>query len=192
MDFNAMLNRAIRAARLDVSLYNEVEADTSLNQEALTLVIIVSILSGIGSFLSLLITGTGFVAAIIGLVVGVVMGIAGYYIWAYVTWWVGTNVFKGTADVGELLRTLGYASAPRALAVLGFIPCVGWIVAFAAGIWALVAGVIAVREGLDFDTGNAVITVVIGWVIVFVITLVVSIVLGVGAVGLGALGGALQ
>jgi mannose/fructose/N-acetylgalactosamine-specific phosphotransferase system component IID len=124
MDFGVMINRMIRAAMLDVNLYEEVEADTSLNQEALMVVILVSIAAGIGAFLGGLIGGS-IVGAIVGLILAVIIGVVNYYIWAYVTYFVGTNLFKGTADVGEMLRTLGYASSPRLLGILGFIPCVG-------------------------------------------------------------------
>ncbi len=189
MDFTAMFNRMIRAAKLDVPFYNEVEADTSLNQEALMVVILVSIAAGIGSFLQGLFAGR-IGDAIIGLVLGVVAGVVGYYIWAYITYFVGTNLFKGTANVGELLRTLGYASSPKLLGILVFIPCVGPLAALAGAIWSLVAGVVAVREALDFDTGKAIITVIIGWVIILLISLAIALVLGVGAAGLGALGGA--
>jgi len=187
MDLAKMFNRVTRAAMLDVGLYEEVEADTSLNQEALIVVILVSVLSGIGGFLQGVLKGD-IGAALLALVVGVVLGVVSYYIWAYVTYFVGTNLFGGTADVGELLRVLGYASGPRVLGVLGFIPCVGGLAGLVGAIWALVAGVIAVREALDFDTTKAVLTVIIGWVIVFAISLVVGLVFGVGAVGLGALG----
>ena len=189
MDFGAMINRVIRAATLDVNLYEEVEADTSLTQEALMVVILVSIAGGIGAFLGGILGGK-FVGAIIMLILTVVIGVVNYYIWAYVTHFVGTNLFQGTADVGEMLRTLGYASGPRVLSILGFIPCVGALAGLVGAIWSLVAGVIAVRQALDFDTTKAVITVIIGWVIVLVITLVIGAVLGVSALGVGALSGA--
>lgn len=191
MDFTVMINRMIRAATLDVNFYEEVEADSSLTQEALMVVILVSVLNGIGSFLAGLIGG-GIGSALVGLIVGLVLGIVNYYIWAYVTYFVGTNLFNGTADVGEMLRTLGYASAPRALGFLVFIPCLGALAALVGAIWALVAGVIAVRQALDFDTTKAVLTVIIGWVIIFIITAVVGGVLGIGTAGLGALSGALR
>jgi hypothetical protein len=191
MDFAAMINRVVRAAMLDVNLYEEVEADTSLTQEAFIVVILVSIASGIGSFLAGVIGGD-IGAAVIGLIFAVIMGVLGYYIWAYITYFVGTNLFGATADVGELLRTLGYASGPRVLGVLAFIPCLGGLASLIGAIWALVAGVIAVRQALDFDTTKAILTVIIGWVIVLVISIVVGAVLGVGAAGLGAGLGALR
>jgi ABC-type amino acid transport system permease subunit len=193
MDFGAMINRMIRASMLDVDFYEEVEADTSLTQEALMVVILVSIVTGISVFLASIIGGS-IIGAIVGLIVVVIIGVINYYIWAYVTYFVGTNLFQGTADVGELLRTLGYASSPRVLGILGFIPCVGWLVALASAIWALVAAVVAVRQALDFDdTVKAIITVLIGWVIILIIQFVVfgilGAVFGVGMAGIGALGG---
>ncbi len=190
MDFNVLLNRAIRAARLDVTLFQEVEHDATLNREALMVVIIATALSAVGALIGGIFTGFG--AALIAVVFTVFWGIVGYYIWAYLTWFIGTRLFKGTAEPGELLRTLGYATAPRALGVLSFIPCAGSIVGLVAGIWSLVAGVIAVREALNFDTGNAIITVVIGWAVVFVVGLLIAGVIGAGALGLSALTGGLQ
>ncbi len=194
MDFGVMINRMVRAAMLDVDFYEEVEADTTLNQEALMVVILVSIAAGIGAFVGGVIGGS-IVGAIVGLILMVVVGVISYYVWAYVTYFVGTNLFQGTADVGELLRTLGYASAPRVLSILSFIPCVGGLVALAGAVWSLVTAVVAVRQALDFgdDTVKAIITVVIGWVIILIIQIVLAAIFGVafgiGAAGMGALSG---
>ena len=69
----------------------------------------------------------------------------------------------GTATWGELLRTLGFAQAPRVLAVLGIIPGLRWIVAAVIGVWLLITGIVAIRQALDFSTGKAVATAVLGW-----------------------------
>lgn len=186
---DVMINRVLRAAQLDREFFKEAEADTSLNQEALTIVIIVSVLGGIGSFIGALINDS-FGAAILGLIVTAVVGVANYYIWAYVTQFIGTNLFKGEADVGELLRVLGYASAPRLLSFFLFIPCVGGMLAFAGGIWALVVGFFGVQEALDLDTTETLITVILGWIVIAVISVIVTSVLGIGALGVGAALGA--
>jgi len=186
MDFGAMIDRVRRAAMLDVGLYQEVEADTSLNQEALIVVVLASIAAGIGGLVGSLLLGGNIGPGFMALIVAAVLGVVNYYIWSYLTYFVGTSLFGGTADPGELLRVLGYASGPRVLGVLSFIPCVGWVFGLGGAIWALVAGVIAVREALDFDTSKAILTVIIGWVVILVITTIVGTVLGVGAIGLGA------
>jgi hypothetical protein len=186
-----MVNRVIKAAMLDVEFFRKAEADTTMTQEALMVVIIVSLIGSIGSFIGGVISGD-FGAALLGLIVALVTGVVTYYIWAYVTYFVGTQLFNATADPGELLRVLGYASGPRALSILSFIPCVGWLIALAGGIWSLVAGFIGVREALDLDTTKTLITVAIGWVIIVIITAVISAVLGVGAIGIGAVGSLLR
>jgi hypothetical protein len=85
MDFAAMFNRVVRAAMLDVDLYEKVEADTSLTQEALMVVVLVSVASGIGSFLAGMFSGS-IGSALLGLILAVVLGVISYYIWAYVTY----------------------------------------------------------------------------------------------------------
>ena len=182
---DTMLNRVIRAAKLDKNLFQEVEMDTSLNQEALMVVVLVSAISAVGSFIGSLMGGR-IGAAVLSLIVTVVLGVVNYYIWSYVTHFIGTNLFQGTAEPGELLRVLGYASGPRALGVLSFIPCLGGLISLAASIWALVAGFFGVREALDLDTTETLVTVAIGWVLILVINLVVGGIIGIGSLGLGA------
>jgi len=179
-----MINRVIRAAKLDVNFYNEVEGDTSLNQEALIIVVLVSIAGGIGALVSGLLGGE-IGAALLSLIVTIIIGVVNYYIWAYVTFFVGTKFFGGQADPGELLRVLGYASGPRVLAVLGFVPCVGGVLNLVGALWSLAAGFIGVREALDLDSGRTLVTVIVGWVIIFVISLILGA-FGLMGVGLAA------
>jgi hypothetical protein len=89
--------------------------------------------------------------------------ILGWLLWAGITYLIGTKIFAGTATWGELLRTLGFAQAPGILYLAALLPILGGTVRFVVGIWMLVAGVIAVRQALDFSTGKAVMTVLIGW-----------------------------
>ena len=177
-------NRAMRAALLDRELFREVEEDTSLNREALMIVIVASIASGIAAFITSLFRqriGT----AVLGLLIPSAVGIANYYIWAYVTQFIALNLYESETDLGELLRVLGYASVPRLLSLLGFIPCLGPVLSFAGGIWALAAGFIGIREALDLDTTDTVVTVILGWLAIMIIGGIVTTVLGIGAIGLG-------
>jgi hypothetical protein len=183
---NGMIDRMRRAVMLDASLYEEVENDRSLTQEALLIVIIVSLANGLSALVGGIIGGR-FGQALLGAVIAIVIGVVNYYVWAYVTYFVGTSFFGGTADTGEMLRVLGYAYTPQLLGLLGFIPCVGWLISLAALVLSLIAAVVAIREALDFDTGKAIITAVIGWVIIVIINLVIGLVFGVSAAGLGAI-----
>ena len=182
---NNLINRVLRAALLDREFYKEVEHDPTLNQEALLVVIIVSVFSGISAFISSLMIQQ-FGAAVLGLITSSVLGVASYYLWAYVTHYLGTKMFQGEAESGELLRVLGYASAPRLLSLFSFIPCVGPLLGLAGGIWALVAGFIGAQEALDLDTTETLVTVVVGWFAILIIGGLVTSLLGIGAAGLGS------
>jgi len=187
VDFNQLVSRMIRAARLEVDLYEEVEADIEATSQAIAVVVIAALASGIGGALGGLLLRRGMAAFFGGLIISPIIALIGYFIWAFLTYFVGVNLFGGTADYGEMLRTIGFAYTPNVLGIASFIPCVGWLVALAGSIWALVAGVVAVRQALDFDTGKAILTCVIGWIIALILSMVVSATLGLGAAGLSAL-----
>ena len=150
----SIIDRMIRAARLDPQLYEEVEHDRSATSQALLVVVLGAIAAGIGAL-------SGGIA---GLVVGVVASLVGWVVYAFIAYWVGTNIFKGPhteATWGQLLRTLGFANSPRILLVLVVIPVVGIFVGLAVFVWLLFTTVIAIRQALDFDTWRAIATAVV-------------------------------
>jgi len=153
-------DRMIRAAKLDVNLYEEVEADKSTMGQAMGAVVLSSVAAGIASFS---ITGIG------GLLMGTVAALIGWYVWAFITYFIGTKLLpepQTSADQGELLRTIGFASSPGVIRILGVIPGLYGIVSIVAAVWMLVAMVIAVRQALDYkSTMRAVGVCIIGWVI---------------------------
>jgi hypothetical protein len=188
MDFNAMLANVRRAMSLDRTFYREVAFDERYSREALMVVIVAAVLKGVGDFLGGVFR-FDFLDALLGLVVGVVLAVAGYYVWAYIVQFTGKTMYGGQATTPQLLRTLGYAYAPMALGVLSFIPCIGWLFALAGGLWSLVCGFFAVRETQGLSDGQTIVTVVVGWLVVSIVTALVLGVLGVGALGFGALFG---
>src|SRR5919199_5850175 len=172
----SLTDRMIRAARLDIGVYNEVEADLSATNQALTVVVLTAIAGGLGSAIGQALSGRpGGVAG--GLVGGVIAELAGWLVWSYVMYLVGTRVFRGTATYGELLRTLGFANSPGVLLIFRFIPVLGGLLALLVGMWRIVAGFIAVREALDLDNGNTLATIVVGVVAYLIVLLVVALVL---------------
>ncbi len=154
-----MIKRMIGAAKLDTAIYEEVEADTSATQQALTVVVLVALATGIGTF------GSG---GPLGLIVGIAAGIGLWALWAWVTYFVGTTILKSAeteANWGQLARTLGFAQSPGILKVVGFIPVFGPIVFAIASIWQLVAMVIAIRQALDYTSAwRAVGVAVVGFI----------------------------
>ncbi|MDO8690902.1 MAG: Yip1 family protein [Dehalococcoidia bacterium] len=170
-------DRMIRAAKLDATLYDEVEKDPNATSQALLVVLIVAVLAGIG----------GFRGGVMGFIGGLVFAIIGWAVWSLVMFWVGKTFFKGTATYPELLRCVGFANTPNALGLLVFVPGVGPLIAGIGSLWALVAMIIAVREALDVSTVNAVITAIIGAVIYMVIIGILGSILGLGALGVGTI-----
>jgi len=156
----SLVDRMIRAAKLDVHLYEEVEADQTAMPQAVATVAISSLAAGIGSLGAL---------GLSGLLVGVIAALVGWFIWAFLTYFIGTKLLPepGTkADLGELMRTMGFSSAPGVLRVLGFVPVVGVIIVLGASIWMLVAMIIAVRQALDYrSTWRSVGVCLIGWIV---------------------------
>jgi len=154
-----LTQRMIRAAKLDVSLYEEVEADKTAMKQAMGVVVLSSIAAGIGTM------SMGFQ----NLIFGTVLALVGWYVWAYLTFLIGTKLLPESetkADHGELLRTIGFSSSPGLIRVLGIIPGLGKLVFTIAGVWMLVAMIIAVRQALDYkSTGRAVGVCAIGWII---------------------------
>jgi len=152
--------RMIRAAKLDASLYEEVEADRGALGQATAVVVLASLAAGFGSVAR---GGVG------GFLFGTIAALAGWYIWAFLTYWIGTRFLpepQTQADYGELLRTIGFSSSPGVIRVLGVIPGLTGLVFLVASIWMLVAMVIAVRQALDYTgTLRAVGVCLIGWIV---------------------------
>lgn len=144
-----MIGRMLGAARLSSDTYEDVERDSSATIQALLVVIIVAIATGVGGILS---GGTGLIE---GLFFGVIRGIVAWVIWALVALLVGTTILKteGTeADWGQIARGTGFAQTPGLLNVLVFIPVAGWIIGALVIIWQLAGMVVALRQSLDYTS----------------------------------------
>ncbi len=165
--------RIIRAAKLEVALYEEVEADKSALGQAMGVVVLASIAAGIGTIAR---------GGILGMLVGVIAALVGWYIWAYLIYLIGAKLLpepQTKADHKELLRTVGFSSSPGLIRVLGIIPGLANIVFPVAAIWMLVAMIIAVRQALDYKSTLRTIGVcAIGWIVQTIMLLLVCYIFG--------------
>jgi hypothetical protein len=170
----SLMERMVGAAKLDAATYEEVEADPRATPQALLVVVVASLAAGVGMLRTV---GFG------GVLVATLASLIGWYVWAFITYFVGTRFLPGPktqADVGQLLRVLGFSAAPGLIRVLGIIPGLDLFVSFVASLWMLVAMVVAVRQALDYEsTGRAVAVCVIGIVFNFVALFVMSRLLGI-------------
>lgn len=180
MDFGGMIGRMIRAAMLQPDVFEEVEHDPTKDQEALMAVVTVAVINGILGLIGGLVFSQNTGSALFTLIFSIIGAIVIYLLFAYLAFFIGTRLFGGTADFGELRRVLGYAYGPQ---IFGSIPCIGWVI---APIWVFVAGVIAIRQALDVDTANAVLTSLVAVAVAFAVVLVIGAALGVTSYALGA------
>ncbi len=149
----AYRDRLVRAVKLDPELYEEVEADHTANGQAILTVVLASLAAGVN----------GISGGYMGLIVHTTVALVGWFIWAYLSFLIGTKLLpepQTQSDMGELLRCTGFS------AVLGFLPGLGGLIRGVAAIWMLIAFVIAVRQALDYtSTARAIGVCLIGWLI---------------------------
>jgi hypothetical protein len=150
-----MFEHIIGVFKLDSKTFDTIEKDTSLTGRAALIVVVVSLISGLGNGFFSLFRDSSFFSGFFSSLVAVLLG---WLLWSAITWLIGTRFFAGQADLGEMLRVIGFAYAPQ---VLSIIPCIGGL--FGA-VWTLAAGFIAVRQGLDLDNMKAALTIAVGFV----------------------------
>ena len=167
------VERMIGAAKLDVKAFEEVEADRSATSQAVVVVMLSSLAGGVA-------VGDG----LRGLVVGTGAGLVGWVVWAWLVLMIGTRwlpEIDTRADTGELLRVIGFATAPGILRVLGVVPLLATLVLAVTAVWTLIAVVVGVRQALDYrSTGRAVAVCLIGWLVQIAIFGLLAVVLSSG------------
>ena len=172
---HSLIERMIGAAKLDVRMFEEVEADTSATRQALIVVIVVALATGLSAAI-----GQG-IAVFIPLVL---FGLISWAVWAFIIYIIGSKVLPTSdteCDWGQVARTTGFAQTPGLLKIFGVVPVVGVPIALFAEIWRLVATVIAIRQALDYSsTLRAIAVVVLGFIpYTFVMYFALSIIGGV-------------
>jgi hypothetical protein len=169
----SFFDRLVRAAKLDADLYEEVEADKNAMGQAMAVVVLSSVATGLGG------VGRGGVG---GLFAGAVTALIAWFLWAVITYIIGVKFFpepQTRSDYGELLRTIGFSSSPGLLRIIGIVPFLGDAVFFMTAVWMLVTMVIAVRQALDYtSTWRAVGVCIVGWFVQSAAILIVFAVVG--------------
>jgi len=165
----SFMERMVGAMKLDASIYDEVEHDESALGQAVAVVALGALAAGIGTAGE----GPG------GIVGGVVGSVLGWLVSAGFVWFVGVRWMEHTSDYLELLRTLGFASAPQLVLVLALLPVLGTLVALVVLFWGLAAYVIAVREALDVTTERAVVICILAFGIKVLTIFVLMALLGI-------------
>lgn len=160
-------DRMIGASTLDIATFEEVEHDETATMQA----------AGVVAMVAAAQAAVAFGAGPIGMLRAAGSQLIGVGLWCAITYFIGTRLFKGTATIGELFRTVGFALSPQILILLALIPLLGGLIGLALSpilaIWVLVSVVIGVRQALDVSTGKAAMAAILGAVAYVVLTLIV-------------------
>jgi hypothetical protein len=167
--------RLFGAAALDPEAYEDVEADRGATGQAVLVVLLSSLAAGIGARS----TGGGSILNILW-ISGV--SLVAWAAWALVTYEIGSRLLPEPdtrVDVGELLRTIGFASAPGLIRVLGVLPGLTIPVFAVSAVWMLAANVVAVRQALDYtSTARAIAVCGLGWSLAIALAVVLGLSFG--------------
>ena len=167
---SSFLNRIYRAIKIDPNLYEEVENDKSATIQAASVVILSSLAAGIGAIH----------LGVSNFILGPLLSLVSWYFWAFLIFIVGTKLFPDNetkSDHGELLRTIGFSSAPGIIRVFGFTPELMTVTFIGSSFWMLACMVVGVRQALDYKSlWKAFGVVVVCWFIqAFLLLLIVML-----------------
>ena len=176
-------DRLFGALKLDATVYEEVEHDPTALSQAALVVALGAFAQGAGMASD---GGQGAVVA------GIVGAFLGWFLGTAIVWIIGVKIMKHTSDYPELLRTLGFASAPSLLFALGVLPLGSLRGVVAVAVWLLttIAYVIATRQALDVTTGRAVFICVLASLAPVLLVFVISMFV-IGAAGVTGAPGAM-
>ena len=164
---NNFFNRVFRAIKIDVDLYEEVERDKSATFQAGLVVVLSSMAAGVGA---LQLGASNFLIA-------PVLSLISWYVWAYIIYFVGVKLFpdKNTkSDHGELLRTIGFSSAPGLIRIFGITPDLMTVTFIGSAFWMLDCMVVGVRAALDYTSlWRALGVVIVSWIFQAILLLII-------------------
>jgi len=169
---NIFINRVFRAIKIDIDLYEEVEKDKKATFQAGIVVVLSSLAAGVGS---LHLGASNFLIA-------PALSLLSWYVWAYIIYFVGVKLFgdiKTKSDHGELLRTIGFSSAPGLIRVFGVTPELMTVTFIGSAFWMLACMVVAVKSALDYDSlWKAFGVVVVSWLVQAFFLFLIIVLLG--------------
>lgn len=158
------------AALLKAAVYEEIEADRSATMQAAAVVVLSSLAAGVGA--------VGPTLSVRALLTFSVLALVVWAIWATITLQIGTRLLpipRTDADTGQLLRTIGFATAPGIARIAAILPGARSAVFAIAAVWMLMAMLVAVRQALDYtSTFRAFVVCFIGWLLAMTIAMVIG------------------
>lgn len=190
----SLMDRIMGAFTFKREVYADVKKDTSFTPTAWGIVVVVQVINQLAGYiaagaiaaatvgaLGLSNVGSAMSTSLVGSVISMVIGVAAFAIGAYVIMFVAKSMFQAKVTFDEVVRTVGLANVwgiVGVLIVLAVISpiflCLTGIVGLAAAVLSAVASAIAIKEAVGLDWTQTIITIVIAWVVIFVVTAVLG------------------
>jgi hypothetical protein len=168
------VRRLIGAVLLDGAAYEEIATDPAATGQAFTTVVLSGLAMGIA-----LRGPSGSIASVAPLAA---LALLSWALWSVMIFEMGTHLLPASdahVDLGELLRTFGFASAPGCFLVLAAGRDLALPIMVVTGLWLLAAMTVAVRQALDFDsTVEAGILCAAGWGLILLAGLALGLLFG--------------
>ncbi len=204
-----LMDRIIGAFTFRKGVYAEVEKDTSFTTTAWAIVAVTALINQISGFFAaqsasaaaadfLAETDLGALDMAVSpfsIISGTLVAVVAFAVGCFVVAWVGKTMFKADVTFEEVVRTMGLANVWGLVGLLGilfsFVPlllCAISPLLFAASILSIAASAVAVKEALDLEWGQTIVTIIVAWVAIFIINFVVGGLLGVGSAVMSGLG----
>jgi len=162
----------LKLARLDLSVFDDVKDDVSATVPTLTVAVVASFLSGLGSWLWWIFQDFpkgGSDVFVKSFLLGSILQVGVWFLWVYIAAMILSRGLGVTADLNRLLRTMGLAFAPMAIAVLMFIAFFAIPFGVIAVGATLVLSYVAIQAATDAEPQQVMLANVIGFVIFAVI-----------------------
>jgi hypothetical protein len=164
-------DRLVAVLRFDTTVFEEVEHDHDAIGQAAAVIVLAALAQGLGGLQA------PSIPALIGALVGIVLAsFVGWLVSTGVIWAIGVKLMGCSSDFGELLRTLGFATAPKIFFLIGVLPLGRFAYLLGFGVLALTtaASILAVRHALDVSMGRAILVCVLGMVASFLLAVTVG------------------
>jgi hypothetical protein len=134
MDFEVVMSRIMRLARLDTTVFDEVRMDPTATASSFVVAAAATVAAGLGGWLWWIQKtdfdgGKVFVQSVI---LGSIFAVLLWVVWLFVVYVLLTQVFRERADLQQLIRTMGMAAAPLGLSILLLIPGINYGIALAS------------------------------------------------------------
>jgi hypothetical protein len=175
------MDRIMGVLTLKAPIYKQIAEDENATTTAAIIVVVMAIFAGVVGALLLGLVGSSLPpdqVAQAGTPLGVAIrtiinAIIGWLVGSWVIAFVSKTFFGGKTNTGEMLRVFGYTQIFQVFAI---IPCLGTLVAL---VLSLIGAVIGIREASEFSTGKAVLTGIVAFVVLLIVSAIIGAVLAI-------------